>query len=81
MRPDQNDIFQQTSSDVFFCNLITTSLRFGPTALMFDNKKALVQVMGRWQAITLTYLPLDKMAAISQTTFSDAFLWMKMFVF
>ena len=29
----------------------------------------------------LTHLPLDKMAAISQTIFSDAFSWMKSFVF
>ena len=29
----------------------------------------------------LTHLPLDKMAAISQTILSDAFLWMKSFVF
>ena len=29
----------------------------------------------------LTHLPLDKMTAISQTIFSDAFLWMKNFVF
>ena len=27
----------------------------------------------------LTHLPLNKMAAISQTTFSDAFSWMKIF--
>ena len=31
--------------------------------------------------ITLTHLPLDKMAAISQMIFSDAFSWMKSFVF
>ena len=29
----------------------------------------------------LTHLPLDKMAAISQTTFSNAFSWMKMLEF
>ena len=29
----------------------------------------------------LTHLPLDKMAAVSQTIFSDAFSWMKIFVF
>ena len=28
-----------------------------------------------------SHLPLDKMAAISQTTFADAFLWMKSFIF
>ena len=33
------------------------------------------------QDSTLTYLPLDKIAAISQTTFSNAFSWMKSFVF
>ena len=30
---------------------------------------------------SLTHLSLDKMAAISQTIFSDAFLWKKSFVF
>ena len=29
----------------------------------------------------LTHLPLDKMAAISQTIFSDAFSWMKFLYF
>ena len=29
----------------------------------------------------LTHLPLDKMSAISQTIFSDAFSWIKSFVF
>ena len=29
----------------------------------------------------LTHLPLDKMVAISQTTFSNAFSWMKSFAF
>ena len=29
----------------------------------------------------LTHLPLDKMAASSQTIFSDAFSWMKTFIF
>ena len=29
----------------------------------------------------LTHLPLDKMAAILQVIFSDAFLWTKSFVF
>ena len=33
-----------------------------------------------WQKhITLTLLPLDKMAIISQVTFSNAFSWMKKF--
>ena len=35
-----------------------------------------------WIHVThLTHLPLDKMAAISQRIFSDAFLWMYNFVF
>ena len=33
-----------------------------------------------WFAVSLTHLPLDKMAAISQTMFSDAFPWMKICV-
>ena len=32
-------------------------------------------------SVVLTHFPLYKMAAISQTTFSDAFSWMKSFVF
>ena len=31
--------------------------------------------------VGLTHLPLNKMAAISQATFSDAFSWIKSFVF
>ena len=31
--------------------------------------------------VQLTNLPLDKMAALSQTTFSNAFFWIKSFVF
>ena len=31
--------------------------------------------------VLLTHLPLNKMAAISQTTFSNAFSWIKSFVF
>ena len=34
-----------------------------------------------WMNDELTHLPLDKMAAILLTIFSDAFLWMKSFVF
>ena len=34
-----------------------------------------------WRYRSLTHLPLDTMAAISQTIFSDAFSWMKSFVF
>ena len=35
----------------------------------------------RQQAITLTHLPRDKMAVFLQMIFSDAFSWMKSFVF
>ena len=31
--------------------------------------------------IGLTHFPLDKMAAISQMIYSDAFSWMKSFIF
>ena len=34
-----------------------------------------------WFSPSLPHLPLDKMAAILQTTFSNAFSWMKNFVF
>ena len=39
----------------------------------FDDKRHL-------RIWSLTHLPLDKMTAISQTVFSDAFLWTKSFV-
>ena len=35
----------------------------------------------QWESCCLTHLPLDEMAAISQTIFPDAFSWMKSFVF
>ena len=41
---------------------------------------ALKGMISEWM-IQLTHLPLDKMAPISQTMFSDAFSWMKSFVF
>ena len=34
-----------------------------------------------YNCISLTHLPLDKMAAISQTTYSSAFSWIKIFGF
>ena len=38
-------------------------------------------ILYNWLMPCLTHLPLDKMVAISQTIFSDAFLWMKSFIF
>ena len=35
------------------------------------------QVQYKYMAVPLTHLPQDKMAAISQTIFSDAFSWKK----
>ena len=35
----------------------------------------------KYYSLVLTHPPLDKMAAILQTVFSDAFSWMKSFVF
>ena len=52
-----------------------------------DNETVLVQVMACRQAITWTNTPWlthwgpDKMGAMSQTTFSSAFSWMKLFEF
>ena len=40
-----------------------------------------IAVSSPWGIWHLTHLPLDKMATISKTIFSDAFLWMKSFVF
>ena len=51
-----------------------------------DIHSIFIHVGGLWNHIvcsfvSLTHLLLDEMAAILQTTFSSAFLWMKSFVF
>ena len=50
--------------------------RWHATASTNGHKKSPLKHMG-----FNLHLPLDKMAAISQTTFSNAFSWMKSFVF
>ena len=45
------------------------------------NLNIALNLAGRSAAVLLTHHPLDKTAAISQTIFSDAFSWMKSFVF
>ena len=53
----------------------------------FSSKKMYFKMSStKWRPFclglsVLTHLPLYKMAAISRTIFSDAFLWMKSFVF
>ena len=59
-------------------------LRSDLTAGMEATRRG--KALSKWWAITwtnnaLTHLPLDKMAAISQTIFSDVFSCMKSFVF
>ena len=55
---------------------ITNYIVFMITTIFFDS---LVLLSYYW--CSLTHLTLDKMAAISQTTFSNVFSWMKRFVF
>ena len=45
----------------------------------FNAKKNVTPV--HYHSFALTHLPFNKMAAISQTIFSDAFSWMKIFIF
>ena len=46
------------------------------------NESPMKQIStGNREGFYLSHLPLDKMAAISQTIFSDAFPWMKNFIF
>ena len=45
------------------------------------HSKAKTVCIFLWICCTSTYLPLDKMTAISPTIVSDAFSWMKRFVF
>ena len=52
--------------------------------LLFSVKKtkqSANHLHNSWDVLCITQLPLDKMAAILQTIFSDAFSWMKIFVF
>ena len=43
--------------------------------------KGCMRVITLWKSAYLTHWDRDKMAAVSQTTFSDAFSWMKMYEF
>ena len=51
-----------------------------PLGLYKETAKEWKEGQRNWQTVS-THLPLDKMAASSQTIFSDAFSWMKNFVF
>ena len=87
-----DDILKCIFTNEKLCILIRISLNVVPKDLI-DNKSALVQVMawggggGGWVLNiialpdSLTYLPLNKMAAISRSISSDGFPWMKSFVF
>ena len=48
---------------------------------LFHKYFIIITVMSHEHHDLLTHFPLDKMAAISQTIFSDTFSWMKSFVF
>ena len=66
-------------------NLVALLYRDGLTIHLFGVSKKARQDMnysclehhGRVYSISLTHLPLDKKATISQTTFSKTFSWMK----
>ena len=68
-----------------FCKTLST--HSSTKSCHFDNFQwscqLVIKMLSKWQHLhlTLTHLPLDKMAAISKTIFSNAFLWMKSFVF
>ena len=77
-----DDIFKCNSLNEYLYILIQVSLKFvleGP----IDSKSSLFWVMAwcnSWLTV-LTHWGRDKMAANWQTTFSNAFSWMKMFEF
>ena len=59
---------------------MTTSV-LNPWWSLSPTQKTFYMEMEVLQYSPLTHLPLDKMAAISQTISSDAFLWIKSLVF
>ena len=72
-------------TQILFVNVVC----FSKLSSVFVINKALLSLpcclwksvwLGCTKSGTLTHLPLDKMAAILQTIFSDAFSWMKSFV-
>ena len=56
-------------------------LSCGHTETHTDNTRRPKQTSAKKKSSAFTHLPLKKMAAISQTTFSNAFPWMNIFVF
>ena len=74
MTTTQSDISKRES---LFFEITWSDTRNGPQALVTQDCfcKELLQIL------ELTHLPLDKMVAISQTTVSDALLWMNSRVF
>ena len=51
------------------------------SCILWEIKLLSQHLPAKWAFIDLTQLPQDKMATISEMIFSDAFLWMKNFVF
>ena len=62
-------------------SIFTNHSKFQPGGLTAIYCSAESRMYDLGLPCTLTTLPLDKMAAISQTIFSNAFSWMKPFVF
>ena len=74
-----------TSWGRYLCVIIALCVRWESRQLFFDSivqakKKSTLPALCEGNP-TLTHLPLDKLAAISQTIFLGAFSWMKSFVF
>ena len=54
---------------------------YGITVMLDQNPSGLLRWCWSNRMIALTHLPLDKMAAISQTKLSETFSWMTIFIF
>ena len=84
--PDDGALVE-LSSDLVFTRALIPGVATDPTlAAVCDPLtlwKEIKNTMTSWHGYisALTHLPLDKMAAFSQTIFSDAFSWMKFFAF
>ena len=59
----------------------TLMLEMFPCHCQHDISNGKWFMVARLLCAPLTHLPLEKMAVISQTMFSDAFLWTKCFIF
>ena len=78
MSPQTIAGYPESTADGVFLNLyLDQPITKGDTS----QSRTMSQTSQSPTAAGLTHLPLNKMAAISQTTFSNAFSWMKSFIF